>query len=573
MNLRILFVILLACSLSCCENEYEPFDASPTAKVGVPKIRVLNLSTKHSVVTVSFGEQIFATQLTLRKLTGYVNATPEILQDSIVTVRDEGGNLLVSEKLTIQIGSNYTIIISPEYERVASTFLAESSRPRSILKIKDTNTRVALIRDLATSPFPDRTAIRWVTVAADEAASGSPNVSTYPIAPAIDSANYTPLLGEQLYTGELNVLNATPFELPISFRDANYDAANPPYYQNSGYQVRSPQSVYFYAGLPDINFVNGFPINKASFPFQLEGGKSYTILTNGTFGQVNDASRATSEKAAIPLEPIPYELYVIEDSDGAERMLTPVELYAPSNYYAFITVCGFHEEWATRNPGLELNLITNGTRPFAKTHDANRFQRFSINTFGNLSVQLTPSGATRPVLGVSQATLKRGGEYVAFYYKDVEGKNQFQLVDLQTPPVVDVLRVRVAHFSPDLGEIDLIDKENSEVLVSKIGYSTLTGYIDLKVERSGNEEDIRKLSVVKHGTKEELFPIDFVPNGFLINRGGKNMAHIGTLFLSGRFYATELYPFSKMILIGKVSGVPSTTADEATDLVYELIEM
>jgi hypothetical protein len=558
-----------------CEDEYKPFDDSPTVKITASKIRFLNLHFKQPSLNIKVGNRTFAEDVPYRQLTASQEAVAEVIGDTILTIEDLAGNVLLTQKLKMGgVGSNNTIVITPDYERVNSNFLFPD---RLLLKAKVESARIAVLNDLTGPPLDDRTAIRRVTVAPDEAALGSANVQSLPIVPFIDSANYDALLGEQLYEGSFYILNATPFKLPVTQLDEAYDKNNLLFYQSTGYQIRSPQTTYFHIGLPDNGFGNGYPINSSTLPFNLEGGKSYTVLSSGTVGLVNDVARATVEKTPIPLEPIPYEFYFIEDSDLSARLIEPVTLYPDLEYYAYINLCGFNEGWINSYPNVGLNLLANGARAFNKPFESNSISRYVFNATGKQQIKLTPASATYPVLGTSEIELRRGGEYLALYYKDLAGQDQFHVMELQRQPIANVLRLNIAHFSPDLGEIDLIDAKTKEVLISNISYSAVTNIIDLPVERleKGNDitETVPVLRVVKHGTSEELFEVNLSSSGRLMSGNARNRAYVGTLFLSGRYHTPELYPFSKQLTISQINRSPETTADEASDWLVELKEI
>jgi hypothetical protein len=108
--------------------------------------------------------------------------------------------------------------------------------------------------------------------------------------------------------------------------------------------------------------------------------------------------------------------------------------------------------------------------------------------------------STQP-MAENTENLTGGKHYTIVVMPDTNDKHALYIVnDNITTPPADKAQVRVIHASPDVGEIDVVEKQGNKTLFSGINFERETSYMDvdpmrttLEVKQEGQEQPILSL--------------------------------------------------------------------------------
>lgn len=519
-NRQWLLVICIGVIDSACTNDFEPFQTRKTALAnGNPKVRVLNLHA-NKTVSVKIGGRIFADNIEKNKLTAFIEIDAPLLGDSVMEVFDQDGKSLNRQKVAIAFGSNYTFTVIPKYDRVRTTFQmenTESGPKRWLYHPADTAVIVVPIVTSALPPLPDRFAFRHAALAIDQA-SGQ-GISSYPL--NWFNARYPASSGR----------DGREFTLPLNyFSPVGYNKNAPPEWQMSPYYILKygENTVIETQGVNNVGDNDKPLMSGAAQYHQSKGydfliGHSYTIITSGTHGVLNDVVTPSDNDSPIALEPIAYEMFILDDNDGVEQTLQPLQQFqgleasgpqldlqhlSPSNNGNIISM-------TIDNAQVSLfadlrDLYTTGARaasflPYTISSNYQTlgwYTEYGTDQIGVKTVGVTPLASTSPILASSQPIeLKLATRYSTYYYEDGAGKGKLMTVGNAAEHIEGVMRVRLIHLSPDAGEISIIASSTNEVLVPTLRFEERSPYVEVP-----HEDAIIKIVMVSSG--EEIATID-----------------------------------------------------------------
>lgn len=575
-----LSIVASAASCSLIDEDYTPFNTDPTIAMTAPKVRVLNLNFKQGSIQIDIGGKRYQSDLTHRQLTAYEETTAAMLGDSVVEVFDGEGKLLTKAKLDVNVGSNYTFAVIPAYHRVMSKYmLSNSERERWMIKARTDSAVLVIIPDPVLPPIADRSSARFVALAIDQAQSHELFVSPL----ALYNPNPNPAFGTYIQTISLTLpLKGFP-------GDPGFHRYDPPRYQIGQYYPFDAQRISV-ASSGKISYGMEYESGQAppltTQPFDFEAGKSYTIITNGTHGLVGDSSEPTAEKVAKPLEPIPYELFILHDDDRGARTLVPEAQYRQSDLSANITFFHLNPVWRSSPMCLSIDGAVYRPEQQARNDYASTFTHQTTLT-GKRKLGVVAAGTVRPTIVEQEFEPKIGGYYMTFFYADAAGAPKLKTVGQDTTFAVGKLRVNISHFSSDLGEVRVLNDATGEVLIPSLSFEQSSSYIELPVTVSPGydwnyplNKKVDALRVVKASDGETLFNLnlsyyDFNYMADMLVVDGSPFTDNGmmnySVVLSGKFYdPTQV--FSKTVL-GSGKGVARTTADGPSDIYYGYVPL
>jgi hypothetical protein len=487
-NIGIIWMWL--CLVSCQDN-YTPFDTASSLELGNIQIRFVNLDFNKPQINIELGGKIYKQNLAYREITAYQTINSDILGDSIVKITDGNGQVLCVDTIAIQLGNNYTFAIKPAYEQVLSQY-QQFSPPtivngRLMLKVKKDISELAVIPDPILPPFSDRTSARFVALARDHAFLTA-DISTG------GYVNNTHLrLVEQYKDFDGYPKGDVIVELPGGF-NADEAAIIDPYqvlYRLSSYQVFSPKNASVVsvplesAGGANDNqaTMRGYADRLYTNTFSFQAGKSYTIISNGTQGFTNDVALITDEEIPIALEPIPYEVYILDDTDGTARVLNPETMMPLEELTATIRCYQLDK---SIQPSIALS--SNGTfiKDLVETTLDNLY---TTDKFGNQALASAPvistySGgvpASYPILAQTQVSLEKGGNYAVYFYQQDDGSRHLKVLKDDEIYKKNILRINFAHFSSDVGAIKVINSLTGQTLISQLNFEEESNYVEFPI--------------------------------------------------------------------------------------------
>jgi hypothetical protein len=581
--LRLLVCLsILAGAVSCSliDEDYTPFNTDPTIKMTAPKVRVLNLNFKQGSIQLSIGGKRYQNDLKHRQLTAYEETTATMLGDSVVEVFDGEGNLLTKTKLDVSFGSNYTFAVIPAYRRVMSKFmLSNSERERWMIKARTDSAVLVIIPDPVLPPIPDRSSTRFVALALDQAQSH--RLFVEPL--WLYNANPNPEFG--------TYIQYFPLTLPLEGfpGDPGFHRYDPPRYQIGQYYPFDAQRVSVYSP-GKISFGMEYESGQAppvtTQPFNFEAGKSYTIITNGTHGLVGDSSEPTAENVAKPLEPIPYELFILHDEDQSARTLVPESQHRMSDLSANINFLHLNTAWRSSAMCLSIDGAVYRPDQQARNDYASIFIHQTSLT-GKRKLGAVAAGTVRPTIVEQEFETKIGGYYMTFFYAGEDGAPKLKTVEQDTTFAAGKLRVNISHFSSDLGEVRVLNDATGEVLIPSLSFEHISRYIELPINVSPGydtnyplNKKVDALRVVKASDGETLFNLNLSYYDFnymadqLVVDGsrftGSGMMNYSVV-LSGKYHDPAI-GFSKTVL-GGGKGEVKTTADGPSDIYYSYVSL
>jgi hypothetical protein len=605
-----LTIFLLAClGLAGCEKDYKVFDTVPAFVVGKPKIRFLNLHFFKTRLTVNISNgRLVKENLVHRALTAYEELPDDLRGIVPYTVTDSAGAEVLRDTLRLQEGSNFTLVIFPAYDGKLSDYQSPPPSPslvRYMITLRSDRVNAALVGDPLSPPFQDRSAVRLVTLSPDMVVNPA-GATRFTLLPAQSNAFQNQFL-EVNGTVVVPALPRlpTPATPGIAFRSFVYGVAEPGDYIATWSNLAGITSVFN----PDADgqVSGGKTLRLVDFqPYTLQPGKSYTVITNGTVGESNDVTFPSDVRSPLPLKPIPYEAFILEDGDGTARNLVPVALERQSRQTAVVGFVNLNYSWQAANPFTELRLANQGTLMESgrlSNRNSHGFLSFfstpytlaETRQFGDRLLSVAVDGFSRPTLAETRVNLAPNGKYLAFHYLDRDNTARLKVFPADT--VVrygQAIRINFANFSPDLEPVAVADARTRRVLVSRLAFAELSQTVDLPLDRSfvgapgGNGsfvvEKMNKIAIIRPATGETLFEIDLTPvdiftsqtNRLLGGLGGQqNSGIVLTVIFSGRYNpgGSPAEKFEKRILALERADRPTNSGEEVFDwrMVYGLL--
>jgi hypothetical protein len=578
--LTCLSILAGAVSCSLIDEDYTPFNTDPTIQMTAPKLRVLNLNFKQGSIQLSIGGKRYQSDLKHRELTAYEETTAAMLGDSVVEVFNAEGKLLTSTRLNMKLGTNYTCAVIPAYHRLMSKFmLSNSERERWMIKARTDSAVLVIIPDPVLPPIPDRSSARFVALALDQAAGHYLFVSPL----ALYNPNPNPVFGTYMQTISL-VLPQKGFPADPGFH--RYD---PPRYQIGQYYpfdaqniaVSSPGKIAY-----GMEYESGQAPPITTLPFNFEAGKSYTIITSGTHGLVNDSSEPTAEPVAKPLEPIPYELFILHDDDQTARTLVPESQHRTSDLLANITFLHLNSKWKSSAMCLAIDGAVYRPDQQARNDYAAIFIHQTTLT-GKRKFGVVAANTVRPVITEQEFTTKLGGYYMTFFYANTEGAPTLRTIEQDTTFKAGTMRVNIAQFASDLGAVRVLNDATGEVLIPSLSFEEISAYIDLPIKVSPGydlnyplNKKVDALRVVSVSNGETLFNLNlsYYDGNYMADQlvvdparwSDSGMMNYNVV-LSGKFHDPSI-GFSKTVM-GGAKGEVKTTADGPSEISYGYVSL
>jgi hypothetical protein len=314
----VLLIVLTSLYLASCKDDYRIFDTRPAFVVGKPKIRFLNLHFAQTRITVTIGGgKLVKENLVRRSLTAYEELADDLREQVPYIVTDSAGNELLRDTLTLQEGKNFTLVIFPAYNGIISDYQVPNNGLRRYMQTMiPGRARAALLADPLTPPFVDRAAVRQVYLSPDLVFNPN-NAALFRMFPVRTDvfANYFRDYTEPPVIPTRPEVALPPALPQTAFLSFEYGVVTPGDYFST------------WGGVPDLGYLigpntqglakSGKELPLATFtPYTLQAGRSYTVLLNGTVGQSNDVITPLQVRTPLPLRPIPYEAFVLDDADG-----------------------------------------------------------------------------------------------------------------------------------------------------------------------------------------------------------------------------------------------------------------
>lgn len=579
----ILSIGLSALVLIGCEKDYKVFDTTPNFVVGKPKIRFVNLHFLEKEVILTIGADKLVKNLNYRELSAYEEAPDYLADRTPYTVTDPSGAVLLQDTLSVTKGSNYTLFILPSYATVITDYQIPSSLLiRLMISTENKRAKAALIVDPLSSSLADRASVRQVTF--------DPSM--------ILEREGLPTFEDEkknIFTAVV-VEGASPpdFSFSSSYKNYGYFSATPGEYGIFWGSKKSGQSTFATEVINSAD--NGKALNlEATTPITFEKGKSYTVITNGTVGISNDVVYALSTRGPLSLKPIPYEAFVLDDSDGTARTLVPIPFARSSTQVAVLSFFDLNYEWKAVNPASLLGLAIKGL-PIP-----NYGSQFESSETGDQTIELLPIGLSRPVISSATTNLQPNGKYFVFHYLDKDKTAKTKIIQPDTVVKYGAtLKVNFGNFSPDLGPAGVLNLTTNELVIPELKFSEVSQSIELPLDRSFTVapeigiiaiEKAPKLAIVRPGSKEILVEIDLTPissltglPGLLFSgakltpgavAGQDNLGIVYTVVLSGNYTSTsDLDKFRKNIFAFSRSDKPTNSRENVFDwkLDYDVLK-
>jgi hypothetical protein len=490
--------------------------------------------------------------------------------DSIIEVLDHEGKLLTRDTVSIRFGNNYTYAIIPAYNRLMSKYmLSNSERERWLMKVRTDSAIIVQIPDAILPPISDRSSARFIALALDQAQSHG--IFVDPI--WLYNPDFNPV---GYYVPQPLKLNLPLWGFPPA---PGFNRYNPPRYQVGTYYPFETQTVSVYspgAVFSGMEYESGQAQKLITMPVNFQAGKSYTIITNGTHGEVNDASELTAEARTVPLQPIPYEMYILDDSDGSARILTPEKQYEVPSLCANVALLHVSAKWMNTPMNLSIDGAVYRPDQQARNDYPGTFIH-QTQIVGNRQLGATAAGAVRPVLAMATADLAINTYYIAYLYDDEKDVLKMKTQVQDTVFKEQTVRVRIAHLCPDLENIRIVNTRTQEVVVTSLGFEGTSAYIELPIASSASTEtwipytkQVDGLQAQNAQTGQALFNIDlsYLDYNYNVTRLAFDASPYSeggmlnyTVILSGRFHD----PSSRFLksLWGSAKVIARTTADGA----------
>ncbi len=572
-NRLFLFMALAILFLYGCKEDYMPFDTKPAFEISKPKIRFVNLHFSKTLLTLNIGNgKLIKSNLRYRELTAYEEAPDFLTEGTPFFIADETGAILLRDTISTSEGNNYTFFVSPAYIGTWTNYQITtpgSPKSRYMASLLTDKVGYAFIADPVSSALADRASVRQITFSPPLRAEALPYfISATPENKKPNQPfSYIPARTE----------NAPDFSSSLSFINFGYDVATPDHYN-------------FFWGSFTATGINNQPETGKTLnlgvrqPFTLEAGKSYTVITNGTVGESNDIEDAnavipSSSNNPLILKPIPYEAFILDDSDGSARTLKPMPLERISRQVAILNFIDLNYQWKSANPTELLVPRINGVLP--RPGGVNGSVTFESEAFGDQVVDVAVANLSRPLLASTKASFAANGKYLVFHYLDNDNTPKVKVLEADTVVKYDSpIRVNFANFCPDLEPVSIKNLETGEILISEIKFTDMSKSIELPVERYfiGTKavlENVYKLAAIRPGTEEVMFEIDLTQDYYdgttnLIfneaSQGQRNSAFIYTVIFSGRYNAVdEGEKFRKTILALERADKPTHNYESIFD--------